>query len=142
MLRSDQTQFSRLATDFRKAVFHLLSQHEVTGISKVALDAFHDSYASTAFCCRYPHCYRSSAGFASLHLRTQHEVTHLERVYCSDEACRYSQIGFTERRALKSHTRKFHDETTVPPIPPKVQRLQDRNRQSIGAGDWPSDVSF
>jgi hypothetical protein len=125
MLRSDPTQFSKLATYFHKAVIHLLSQHEVTGISKVVLDAFHDSYASTAFCCRYPHCYRSSAGFASLHLRTQHEMTHLKRVYCNDETCRFSNIGFANRSALNAHTRKYHDETTVPPIPAKVRRSEN-----------------
>jgi hypothetical protein len=128
MVRIDQTQFSRLAAEFHKAVIHLSSQREVTGIPREALDAFQESYASTAFCCRYPYCSKSSAGFASRHLRTQHEIIHLQRVYCKEESCQYSRIGFAKKSALSSHIRKYHNGKEGLPIPPKVRGLKKASR--------------
>jgi hypothetical protein len=60
-----------------------------------------------------------------VHLRTQHEAGHLKRVYCKEVWCQYSRVGFTKNTALNAHTRKFHNESTILPIPAKVRRLKE-----------------
>ena len=125
--KNDRTLFSKLTTDFETAVTRLLSQDEVSGISRATLEAFQKSYASTAFRCRFPNCPRSSIGFPSSKLRTEHEAAHLRRVYCKIESCQWGRIGFKNKNGLDAHARKHHGEKPTLPIPPKVRRSQPPN---------------
>lgn len=118
---TDGTLFSRLASVFENGVVHLLSQQEVPDISNSTLRKFQESYASTAFRCRYPNCARSSMGFSSAQLRSQHESNHFQRVYCKVATCHFGRVGFPRKAALCAHTRKYHAESTTIPIPPKIQ---------------------
>jgi hypothetical protein len=140
----DRTLFSKLATTFDSAVISLLSQNEVAGVPEVTLQAFQKSYASTAFRCRYPYCTKSSAGFASQQLRTQHEAGHFHRVYCKVESCQWSRIGFEKKSGLDSHTRKYHNERFTFPIPPKVRRALEEGaidrEMSFQVGDDKDDL--
>ena len=125
MIQNDRSVFSRLSAIFENGVAYLLSQQEVEGIPDAALRAFHESYGSTAFRCRYPRCVRSSLGFASQDLRIQHEMVHFQRVYCKVSACQFGRVGFAKRSALSAHVRKYHAEVSTLPIPPKVRRVLD-----------------
>jgi hypothetical protein len=131
IIQSDRTQFSKLSAEFDRAVIHLLSQSEVAGIPRAVLATFHESYASTAFRCRYPYCTRASAGFPSVHLRVQHEDGHLQRVYCKEKSCQYSRLGFAKKTGLNAHTRKFHNENTILPIPAKVRHSKEITETDI-----------
>jgi hypothetical protein len=131
IIQSDRTHFSKMSAEFDRAIIHLLSQSEVAGIPRAVLATFQESYASTAFRCRYPYCTRASAGFASLHLRAQHEEGHLQRVYCNETSCQYSRIGFAKKNGLNAHTRKFHKEITILPIPAKVRRSKEGSETDI-----------
>ncbi|KAI4645602.1 uncharacterized protein J4E79_010780 [Alternaria viburni] len=55
VINNDRTLFSRLAHVYESAVVHLLAQREVQGVAPATLRAFQESYASTAFRCRFPH---------------------------------------------------------------------------------------
>jgi hypothetical protein len=132
IIQSDSTKFSKLLAEFDRAVVHLLSQSEVAGISRAALATFQESYASTAFRCRYPYCTRASAGFASAPLRDQHEAAHFQRVYfCKEASCQYSRIGFAKKNKLILHTRDFHNESPTLPIPSKVRRSKENAETDI-----------
>jgi hypothetical protein len=101
---------------------HLLALHEVDSVPPAILQAFQESYASTAFRCRFPNCDRLSLGFATAELRLEHEVVHSQRVYCQTVSCQYSRIGFAKRSALNAHTRKHHVQSDILRIPAKVRR--------------------
>jgi hypothetical protein len=122
VINNDRTLFSRLAHKYESAIVHLLAQHEVDGIPPATLRAFQESYASTAFHCRFPHCDRLSLGFATAELRLEHEIFHVQRVYCQTVSCQYSRIGFAKRSALNTHTRKLHGQPDILRIPAKVRR--------------------
>ena len=132
---NDVTLFSKLAANFEAAVTYLLSQNEVTGVSRTTLEVFQKSYASTAFRCRFPNCSRPSTGFPSSELRTKHEATHLRRVYCGVILCEWNRIGFKNKSALDAHTRKHHGEKSTFLIPPKVRRTsedEDNDKENEG----------
>lgn len=93
---------------------------------EAALRAFQESYASTAYRCRFPDCSKPFAGFASSSLRAQHERLHFRRVYCHVEACRWNKIGFKNRSGLDAHLRKHHDEKSMFLVPSKVRRNQEQ----------------
>ncbi|CAN9372932.1 unnamed protein product [Alternaria alternata] len=122
VMDNDRTLFSLLAHKYESAIVHLLAQHEITGIAPMTLRAFQQSYVSTAFRCRFPHCDRLSLGFATVELRLEHEAVHIRRVYCQTESCQYSRIGFAKRSALNGHTRKHHGQSNILPIPAKMRR--------------------
>jgi hypothetical protein len=122
VINNDRTLFSRLAHNYESAIVHLLAQHEVDGIPPATLRAFQESYASTAFHCRFPHCDRLSLGFATAELRLEHEIVHVQRVYCQTVSCQYSRIGFAKKGALNAHTRKHHVQSDILHIPAKVRR--------------------
>ncbi|KAH3951684.1 hypothetical protein HBI56_079460 [Parastagonospora nodorum] len=122
---NDHTLFSRLAHKYESAVTYLLAQNEVEGIPLATLRAFQQSYSSTAFRCRFPHCDRLSLGFATTELRLKHEASHIQRVYCRTLSCQYSRIGFAKKKALDAHTRKHHGKSHVLLIPAKVRRATD-----------------
>jgi len=125
VLNNDRTLFSRLAHVYESAVVYLLAQHEVQGIAPATLRAFQESYASTAFRCRFPHCERLSQGFATEQLRLEHENVHIQRVYCQTPSCPYYRIGFGKRTALNAHTRKHHGQSSILLIPAKLRRTTD-----------------
>ena len=125
VLNNARTLFSRLAHVYESAVVYLLAQHEVQGIAPATLRAFQESYASTAFRCRFPHCERLSSGFATAQLRIEHETIHVQRVYCQTVSCQYNRIGFGKRTALNAHTRKHHGQSSILLIPAKVRRTTD-----------------
>lgn len=125
VIDNDRTLFSRLAHTYETAVVYLLAQREVQGITPATLRAFQESYASTAFRCRFPHCERLSSGFATAQLRLEHETVHVQRVYCQTVSCQYHRIGFGKRSALSAHTRKHHSQSNVLLIPAKVRRVID-----------------
>ena len=140
ILRNDRTLFSHLAAEFERAVIYLLSQGEVAGVSKYALEAFQKSYASTAYRCRFSNCSRSSTGFPSSELRGQHEAAHLHRVYCKVVSCQWNRIGFKNKNGLDVHTRKHHREKTAISIPPEVRRiLGDREGDKRKTNDEAND---
>src|SRR4051812_14630640 len=105
--------FSRLAHKYKSAIVHLLAQHEVEGVQSAILRAFQESYASTAFRCRFPHCERLSLGFTTPELRIEHETVHVQRMYCQTIDCSYRRIGFAKRSALNAHTRKHHGQSHI-----------------------------
>jgi hypothetical protein len=109
---------------------HLLEQREVDGITPSTLLAFQESYASTAFRCRFPHCDRLSLGFATSESRLKHEAVHIQRVYCQTESCQYNRIGFANKSALNAHTRKHHNKSNTLLIPAKVKGTRDRSSAS------------
>ncbi|EUC41875.1 hypothetical protein COCMIDRAFT_57997, partial [Bipolaris oryzae ATCC 44560] len=121
LINNDQTLFSQLSQKYENAIVHLLAQHEVEGISSALLRAFQESYASNAFFCRFPHCDRLSLGFPAAQLRCEHEVVHIQRVYCQTASCQYSRIGFAKKSALKAHTRKHHGQSSIQLMPAKVR---------------------
>ncbi|RYN19214.1 hypothetical protein AA0119_g12858 [Alternaria tenuissima] len=122
VMDNDRTLFSLLAHKYESAIVHLLAQHEIAGIAPMTLRAFQQSYVSTAFRCRFPHCDRLSLGFATVELRLEHEAVHIRRVYCQTESCHYSRTGFAKRSALNGHTRKYHGQSNILPIPAKMRR--------------------
>jgi hypothetical protein len=109
---------------------YLLEQREVDGITKSTLLAFQESYASTAFRCRFPQCDRLSLGFATAESRLKHETVHIQRVYCQTESCQYNRIGFANKGALNVHTRKHHSQSNTLLIPAKVRGTRDRSSAS------------
>jgi len=123
VIDNDRTLFSRLAHTYESAVVYLLAQREVQGITPTTLRAFQESYASTAFRCRFPHCERLSSGFATAQLRLEHETAHVQRVYCQTVSCQYHRIGFVKRSALSAHMRKHHGQSNVLLIPAKIRRI-------------------
>jgi hypothetical protein len=116
---------------YERAVVHLLARQEVEGISPIILRAFQESYASTAFRCRFPHCDRLSLGFATAELRLEHEAVHVQRVYCQTSSCPYNRIGFATKSALNAHTRKHHSQSYISLIPAKVRRAIDTETESV-----------
>jgi hypothetical protein len=124
-MNNDRTLFSRLAHAYESAVVHLLAQHEVPGLTPAVLRAFQESYASTAFRCRFPHCERLSLGFATAELRLEHETIHVRRLYCQTISCQYNRIGFAKRSALNAHIRKHHGQPNTLLIPARVRRTID-----------------
>lgn len=133
-VRNDRTLFSRLTTQFETAIVDLLQRQEVSGISTAALQTFQESYASAAFRCRYPNCNRSSIGFASQELRTQHETVHFQRVYCKVSTCQFSRIGFARKSALSTHTRTHHAAEGMKLIPSQVRRSRDGGEEGVANG--------
>lgn len=109
---------------------HLLEQREVDGITTSTLLAFQESYASTAFRCRFPQCDRLSLGFATTESRLKHEAVHIQRVYCQTESCQYNRVGFANKSALNAHTRKHHSQSNTLLIPAKVRGTRDRSSAS------------
>ena len=107
------------------AVEHLLSHDRVEGVPEHILHAFRMSYASTAYRCRYPHCPKASAGFASEHSRSQHEASHFRRLYCEHESCSYSRIGFDKHSALASHRQRYHAAKASLMIPRRIREQDD-----------------
>lgn len=105
----------------------LLAQRELEGIPLAILRAFQESYASTAFRCRFPYCDRLSLGFATPESRQEHENTHMRPVYCQILSCQWSRIGFNNKAALKTHTRKHHTDSRSVLIPAKLQRTRDES---------------
>ncbi|CAN9168468.1 unnamed protein product [Alternaria alternata] len=142
---NDRTLFSRLSRDYESAIVRLLAQRELEGISLPILRAFQESYASTAFRCRYPHCDRLSLGFATTETRQEHENTHMQRVYCQKLFCQWSRIGFKNKAAFKTHTRKDHGESKIVLIPEELQRTREKSPPPIhdplkalaSPGPWP-----
>lgn len=128
--KNDPTHFSKLAVCFESTVMHILSQDEIEGVPKSALENFQKFYASTAFRCRFPSCPKSLARFSSPELRKQHAGTHFRRIYCRITDCRWSTIGFKKKSGLDAHMRKYHEEKSSFPIPPKVRRLPDVTTES------------
>jgi hypothetical protein len=116
---------------YESAVVQLLARQEVEGISPTILRAFQESYASTAFRCRFPHCDRLSLGFATAELRLEHEAVHVQRVYCQTSSCPYARIGFATKSALNAHTRKHHSRSYTSLIPAKVRRATDAETVSV-----------
>jgi hypothetical protein len=116
---------------YESAVVQLLARQEVEGISPTILRAFQESYASTAFRCRFPHCDRLSLGFATAELRLEHEAVHVQRVYCQTSSCPYARIGFATKSALNAHTRKHHSQSYISLIPAKVRRTKDAETESV-----------
>lgn len=104
---------------------HLLEQRKVDGITTSTLLAFQESYASTAFRCRFPQCDRLSLGFATAESRLKHEAAHIQRVYCQTASCQYNRIGFANKNALSAHTRKHHSQSNTLLIPAKVRGTRD-----------------
>ncbi|KAF2833694.1 hypothetical protein CC86DRAFT_13602 [Ophiobolus disseminans] len=151
-IQHDQTLFSILASRFENAIGDLLVRQEVLDIPNAALRAFQESYASTAFRCRYPNCHRSSMGFTSKQLRTQHEAVHFQRVYCNISTCQFNRIGFAKRATLNTHSRTHHSAETTVPIPsqvrqPKTEISRDfdvnfppKTHQDRGKASTPPDV--
>ncbi|KAI9674908.1 MAG: hypothetical protein M1822_009011 [Bathelium mastoideum] len=121
-LDHDQTLFSQLSISFDKAVINLLSSDNIVGLPKERLDAFKKSYASSAFRCRYPFCRKGSMGFGSDQLRTEHEKTHMRRVFCTLSDCSYSRIGFLNKKGLSTHLRSHREQAKIP-IPAKVRQV-------------------
>ena len=114
---------------------HLLEQREVDGITTSTLLAFQESYASTAFRCRFPQCDRLSLGFATAESRLKHEAVHIQRVYCQTESCQYNRIGFANKSALNAHTRKHHSQSDTLLIPAKVRDTRNRSSASDASAD-------
>lgn len=130
MIERDRTLFSRLSQTYESAIVHLLEQRAVDGITASALLAFQESYASTAFRCRFPHCDRLSLGFATAESRLKHEAVHIQRLYCQTESCQYNRIGFANKSALNAHTRKHHSQSSTLLIPAKVRGTRDESTAS------------
>jgi len=57
-------------------------------------------------------------------------MVHFQRVYCKVRTCQFSRVGFVNKSALRAHTRKFHAENAILPIPPKLRRSPDTMGQS------------
>ncbi|KAL9093837.1 MAG: hypothetical protein Q9165_003760 [Trypethelium subeluteriae] len=133
-INHDKTLFTELAVGFNGAVLKLLTQKEVSGLTQPTLDTFKRLYASSAFRCRYPSCPDAPAGFATDELRTQHEATHLRRIFCTLAGCAYNRIGFTSRKGLSTHMRSHNDEGKIP-IPSKVRRIANEGTDTSVVND-------
>ena len=120
-LEHDPTLISELTKTFNSAVHRLLKASAVPGISKDQMLAFKRLYSSTAFRCRFLQCPDISIGFPSEELRNQHEVQHVQRVFCKIAGCSWNRIGFKNQGDLDSHASKYHIENKLA-IPPKVRR--------------------
>jgi len=88
------------------------------------LDHFKKSHKALAFTCRLSGCARSTIGFENDRLRTEHEQSHVSRIFCEYAGCQYP--SFSSARALRSHTTKWHD-----------QALQEKPKRSIRAQKIP-----
>lgn len=119
--QNDKTLFSKIAITLDSAVEHLLLHDQVEGLPQDLHEAFRVSHVSTAYRCRYPHCSKASAGFASESARSQHETCHFRRVYCNYEGCSYSRIGFEKHSALVSHKQRYHVAKASVMIPPRIR---------------------
>jgi hypothetical protein len=119
--QNDKTLFSRIAITLDGAVEHLLLHDQVEGVPQDLHEAFRVSHVSTAYRCRYPHCPKASAGFASESARSQHETCHFRRLYCNYEGCSYSRIGFHKHSSLVSHKQRYHAAKASLMIPPRIR---------------------
>lgn len=118
---NDSTLFSRIAITLDKAVKDLLLLDQVEGVPDHVHQAFRASHASTAYRCRYPHCSKASAGFATESARTQHETGHYRLLYCDVKGCSRSRMGFDKQSSLVSHKKKSHAAKDSLMIPPRIR---------------------
>jgi hypothetical protein len=119
--QNDKTLFSRIAITLDSAVEHLLLHDQVEGVPQDLHESFRVSHVSTAYRCRYPHCPKASAGFASESARSQHEKCHFHRLYCNYEGCSYSRIGFDKHSSLVSHKQRYHTAKASLMTPPRIR---------------------
>ena len=77
------------------------------GIDSDTHRRFVESYGESAFVCRFVHCSFSTAGFATLKQRDQHESQHRRKYCCPQPTC-FSSTGFTSNAQLKRHNDKYH----------------------------------
>jgi hypothetical protein len=145
--QNDKTLFSRIAITLDSAVEHLLLHDQVEGVPQDLHEAFRVSHVSTAYRCRYPHCPKASAGFASESARSQHEKCHFHRLYCNYEGCSYSRIGFDKHSSLVSHKQRYHAAKASLMIPPRIRgggnsSSEGRELTALADDAWDLGLNF
>lgn len=78
-------------------------------ISDQEYQKFKAMYSDTAFMCRSIECAHSIDGFRTETERDNHESSkHVTVLRCDDSTCDYYVSGFTSRRSLVKHNKRYH----------------------------------
>ncbi|CAI6332928.1 unnamed protein product [Periconia digitata] len=106
----DYTLFGEIRKTYYSKVATLLSSQEFPGLSADELQRFQAAYGPTALVCRFSNCIHATIGFPTESLRSEHEKTHLPKLFCSEPGCTYG-LSFPSTRALKKHEKECHTES-------------------------------
>jgi hypothetical protein len=127
----DPTHFSTIRYHYQHTTESLLDNTALVifpEINSKDLQAFRETYGSSAFVCRYLHCAFSTDGFDSSSQRAKHESQHQRRFRCPYTSCVYFASGFVTRNLLNKHSELYHSaivegpslaESLAPPPPAK-----------------------
>ncbi|CAG8975822.1 hypothetical protein HYALB_00009402 [Hymenoscyphus albidus] len=111
MCDTDPTHFSAARQSYQRTTESLLRDDALVLFPTIEfkhLEAFRDTYGSTAFVCRYPGCNSNTDGFETSGQRAQHESKHQRRLRCGFRTCFSFTTGFATRGLLKGHNDKWH----------------------------------
>jgi hypothetical protein len=107
----DPTHFSAVRHYYQQTVEFLLDDRALINfpeINKTDVHTFRDTYSTSAFVCRYPHCVFSTDGFQSPSQRAKHESQHQRRFRCAHPSCVNFTTGFVTQNLLKRHNERYH----------------------------------
>jgi hypothetical protein len=125
----DPTHFSTIRYHYQHTTESLLDNTALVmfpEINSKDLQAFRETYGSSAFVCRYLHCAFSTDGFDSSSQRAKHESQHQRLFRCAYSSCVYFPSGFVTRNLLNKHNELYHSaivegpglaESLAPPPP-------------------------
>ncbi|KAH8688529.1 hypothetical protein BGZ61DRAFT_494602 [Ilyonectria robusta] len=102
---------SIMLASYQEVVRSLLYQTHYPGLSVDELELFKIHFGTAAFTCRLSSCPRTTLGFETEMLRSEHEMSHVRCFRCTFTGCQYPP--FASARALRNHTSKYHTPTTV-----------------------------
>ena len=106
----DPSMFSKLRAEYIRLVHQILSMSHVDGISDIHQAKFRNTEGKSAFVCRFQGCLRSTDGFSNGSECEEHELSHVQRVFCDDRSCPFKRIPLTSTAALQQHNHTYHAE--------------------------------
>lgn len=98
-----------MLASYQEVVRSLLDQTHYPGLSVDELELFKIHFGTAAFTCRLSSCPRTTLGFETEKLRSEHEMSHVRCFRCTFPGCQYPP--FASARALRNHTSKHHTPT-------------------------------
>lgn len=119
-----------MLASYQRVVSSLLRQNHCPGLSADELELFKIHFGSAAFTCRLSSCPRTTLGFETERLRSEHEMSHIRCFRCTFPGCQYPP--FVSARALKNHTSKYHTPITDRKAIRKVASQQPSQRIQMG----------
>jgi hypothetical protein len=85
-----------------------MAEKTYPNIDKKDLQAFRDTYGTSAYIYRFLHCVFSSDGFESSSRRAKHESQHQQRFRYAHSTCVHFARGFISRNLLNKHNENYH----------------------------------